>query len=101
MILRCCVANRATALTVAAIMASFLLPLPTLAHAEFATSGQFISNYSYDAMSRLTGFTLGTTNRGYNYYDSQGDLIAESSATGTQFTREYVYLGDIPVAVLQ
>jgi YD repeat-containing protein len=34
------------------------------------------------------------------HYDAQGRLIAESSAAG-QVQKEYVYLGDIPVAVLQ
>jgi hypothetical protein len=34
------------------------------------------------------------------HYDSQGRLIAESSATGT-VQQEYIYLGDIPVAVLK
>ena len=33
-------------------------------------------------------------------YDAQGRLIAESSAAGV-IQKEYIYLGDIPVAVLQ
>ena len=34
------------------------------------------------------------------HYDSQGRLIAESRAGG-QVQKEYIYLGDIPVAVIQ
>jgi YD repeat-containing protein len=34
------------------------------------------------------------------HYDSQGRLIAESGADGSVKT-EYIYLGDIPVAVVQ
>jgi len=34
------------------------------------------------------------------HYDAQGRLIAETSASGT-FRKEYIYLGDIPVAVIQ
>jgi YD repeat-containing protein len=33
------------------------------------------------------------------HYDSQGRLIAESSAAGVT-QKEYVYLGDIPVAIV-
>jgi len=34
------------------------------------------------------------------HYDSQGRLIAETSAAGAT-RKEYIYLGDIPVAVIQ
>ena len=34
------------------------------------------------------------------HYDAQGRLIAESSVSGT-LRKEYIYLGDIPVAVIQ
>jgi hypothetical protein len=34
------------------------------------------------------------------HYDAQGRLIAESSPSG-EIQKEYVYLGDIPVAILQ
>ena len=34
------------------------------------------------------------------HYDTQGRLIAESSPTGT-IQKEYLYLGDIPAAVIQ
>ena len=36
----------------------------------------------------------------FYHYDPSGQLIAESDATGT-ITREYIWLGDIPVAVMQ
>jgi YD repeat-containing protein len=34
------------------------------------------------------------------HYDSQGRLISETSSSGTP-QREYIYLGDTPVAVIQ
>jgi len=34
------------------------------------------------------------------HYDAQGRLIAETSASG-QVQKEYLYLGDTPVAVIQ
>jgi YD repeat-containing protein len=34
------------------------------------------------------------------HYDAQGRLIAETSSTGT-LQKEYLYLGDLPVAVIQ
>jgi YD repeat-containing protein len=34
------------------------------------------------------------------HYDAQGRLISETSASGTP-RREYIYLGDAPVAVIQ
>ena len=34
------------------------------------------------------------------HYDAQGRLIAESGASG-HVRKEYIYLGDIPVAVIQ
>ena len=63
------------------------------------------------------GSVLGTTNYQVNslgqrirksgplgdtvyHYDAQGRLIAESSVSGT-LRKEYIYLGDIPVAVIQ
>ncbi len=35
------------------------------------------------------------------HYDAAGHLIGEGPTGSTQFTREYIYLGDIPVAVMQ
>ena len=34
------------------------------------------------------------------HYDAQGRLIAETGASGT-LQKEYIYLGDLPVAVIQ
>ena len=34
------------------------------------------------------------------HYDAQGRLIAESSVSGA-IQKEYLYLGDLPVAVIQ
>ena len=35
------------------------------------------------------------------HYDTRGHLLDENAPGATQFTREYIYLGDQPVAVLQ
>jgi hypothetical protein len=40
------------------------------------------------------------TDTGY-HYDSGGHLIEEGTTGTSQFSREYIYLGDIPVAVMQ
>jgi RHS repeat-associated protein len=77
-----------------------------------------INSSTYDARGRLASVTTGagTTNYKINFfgqrvrktdlvddrvyhYDNNGKLIAESTAAGT-IQREYVYLGDMPVAVL-
>ena len=78
-----------------------------------------VNTYSYDSRGRMTqamgaaGPTdyqlnaLGQRIRKANaqgdtvyHYDAQGRLIAESSAAGAML-KEYVYLGDIPVAMMQ
>ena len=64
-----------------------------------ATSGIGATTYQVNALGqriRKTN-TLGDT---VFHYDSGGRLIAESSASGT-LTREFIYLGDIPVGVAQ
>jgi YD repeat-containing protein len=77
------------------------------------------NTYAYDARGRLVQAVsvMGTSNYQINslgqrirktnsqgdtvfHYDSQGRLIAESSPSGTTH-KEYIYLGDLPVAVLQ
>ncbi len=78
-----------------------------------------LRQYTYDARSRLIQVTAGTvtTRFAYNslgqrvwkspsnglarifHYDLAGHLIAESSTTG-EVLREYVYLGDMPVAMI-
>jgi hypothetical protein len=35
------------------------------------------------------------------HYDAQGHLIGESATGTSKFAREYIYLGDQPVAVMQ
>ena len=35
------------------------------------------------------------------HYDAQGHLIEENPTGSTQYTREYIWLNDLPVAVLQ
>jgi YD repeat-containing protein len=76
--------------------------------------------FSYDARHRLIQASFGTKSASYGvnalgqrvtktpgsgvatvyHYDSAGHLIAESDAQGNVQT-EYIYLGDIPVAVIQ
>jgi YD repeat-containing protein len=77
------------------------------------------TSFGYDARGRLvqTSNAGGATDYNVNafgqrirktgsqadtvfHYDAQGRLIAESNAAG-QILKEYIYLGDIPVAVLQ
>jgi YD repeat-containing protein len=77
------------------------------------------NTYAYDTRGRLIQSlsVIGTTNYQLNslgqrirktntqgdtvyHYDSQGRLIAESSASSAT-QKEYIYLGDIPVAVIQ
>lgn len=90
--------------------------------ANGATTNDTTRQYSYDARGRLVRATtvadiinyevnaLGLRVRKqvpYNntdtiyHYDAQGHLIAESPTGSTGFTREYIYLGDQPVAVMQ
>lgn len=90
--------------------------------ANGATISDASRQYSYDARGRLIQTTTaqGTINYEVNalglrvrkqvpyantdteyLYDSQGHLIDESATGTTQFMREYIYLGDLPVAVLQ
>ena len=84
-----------------------------------SVTGDGVSSFVYDTRARLTraANSGGSTDYSVNalgqrirksslqadtvfHYDVQGRLIAESSAAG-QVQKEYVYLGDIPVAVLQ
>ena len=66
---------------------------------EKATSSLGVTNYQVNALGqriRKTN-TLGDT---VFHYDTGGRLIAESGPTGT-LKRELIYLGDIPVGVIQ
>ena len=82
-------------------------------------TGDSLNSFTYDPRGRLSQATsaLGTTTYQVNslgqrirktnvqgdtvyHYDAQGRLIAETSASG-QTQKEYIYLGDTPVAVIQ
>jgi YD repeat-containing protein len=84
-----------------------------------STTGDTANTYAYDARGRMVQATgvggtstyqvnsVGQRIRKTNtqgdtiyHYDSQGRLISETSASGTP-QREYIYLGDTPVAVIQ
>jgi YD repeat-containing protein len=84
-----------------------------------STTGDGVNQYAYDARGRmvLSVGALGTTTYQVNalgqrvrktspaedrvfHYDVKGRLIAESEPGGT-VKREYIYMGDIPVAVIQ
>ena len=84
-----------------------------------STTGDSVNTYAYDTRGRMTQAvsSVGTTDYKVNslgqrirktssqgdtvyHYDAQGKLIAESNASGA-VQKEYIYLGDTPVAVLQ
>jgi RHS repeat-associated protein len=86
--------------------------------ANGSTTNDGVNQYAYDTRGRLSQSVgaLGTTNYQINalgqrvrktnptddrifVYDTKGKLIEEASPTGQTLT-EYVYLGDIPVSVL-
>jgi YD repeat-containing protein len=77
------------------------------------------NTFSYDTRGRMTRAvsSLGTTDYTVNavgqrirktnpqgdtiyHYDSQGRLISETTATNGAVRKEYIYLGDIPVAII-
>jgi YD repeat-containing protein len=66
------------------------------------TTAQGVINYEVNALGLRTRKQVPYANSDTLYhYDAQGHLIGESEAGGTRFTREYIYLGDQPVAVMQ
>jgi YD repeat-containing protein len=84
-----------------------------------STTGDTANTYAYDTRGRMVQTTGagGTSSYQLNsvgqrirktntagdtiyHYDAQGRLISETSASGTP-QREYIYLGDTPVAVIQ
>ena len=95
-------------------------PLKNYVHdANGSVSADGANTYAYDARGRLVqaSTVIGTVTYQLNalgqrfrkasalgdtiyHYDSQGRLIAESSPSG-QARKEYIYLGNIPVAVWQ
>ena len=87
--------------------------------ANGSTVADGINTYSYDPRGRMVGAMSGAGETSYRvnalgqrvrktndngdtvfHYDKAGRLIAESDAAGT-FRREYLYLGDIPVGIVQ
>jgi YD repeat-containing protein len=66
------------------------------------TTAQGIINYEVNALGLRVRKQVpyASTDTVY-HYDVQGHLIGESAAGAAQFNREYVYLGDQPVAVMQ
>jgi YD repeat-containing protein len=95
---------------------------PVAQDANGATTSDPGRQYSYDLRGRLLKTTTaqGTINYEVNalglrvrkqvshtgtdttyHYDSQSHLIGESPTGRTAFTKEYIYLGDLPVALLQ
>ena len=64
-----------------------------LAHLGSIASGS--ATYAYDTRGRM----VQSGNTAY-HYDNWGKLIAESSPAGV-VRRELIYLGDIPVGVVQ
>jgi YD repeat-containing protein len=84
-----------------------------------SVTGDSTNIYTYDARGRMTQSqgaigisTYQVSSQGQRvrkngaggdtvfHYDAQGRLIAETSAAGT-LQKEYIYLGDLPVAVIQ
>lgn len=87
--------------------------------ASGSLTGDGQRQFNYDSRGRLTRAILAAANTGYEvnalgqrvrkqnadtdtvfHYDLQGRLIAESAADGSRF-RDYVWLGDLPLAVIQ
>jgi YD repeat-containing protein len=97
-----------------------ITPSRTFVHdANGSTTADGINTYGYDARGRMTQATstIGLTNYQINalgqrvrkwnslgdtifHYDNQGRLIAETDPAGN-LKRELIYLGDIPVGVVQ
>jgi len=65
-----------------------------------ATSVAGTTTYQINALGQRIRKTNSTDDRIF-HYDAKGKLIAESDPGGTVWKREYIYLGDIPAAVLQ
>lgn len=66
------------------------------------TTAQGIINYEVNALGLRVRKQVPYANTDTLYhYDLQGHLIGESPTGTSQFTKEYIYLGDQPVAVMQ
>jgi YD repeat-containing protein len=67
-----------------------------------ATTAQGQINYEVNALGLRVRKQVPYANTDTQYhYDAQGHLIGENPTGTTQFSREYIWLGDIPVAVMQ
>jgi hypothetical protein len=66
---------------------------------QSATSATGTTFYQVNALGQRVRKTNATDDRVF-LYDLQGHLIAETSPTGA-VRREYLYLNDIPLAVIQ
>ena len=98
------------------------VPQSVTQDATGSTTGDPARQYSYDVRGRLVQTTTaqGVVNYAVNalglrvrkqvpyantdtlyHYDLQGHLIGENQNGNTRFTREYIYLGDQPIVVLQ
>jgi YD repeat-containing protein len=64
-----------------------------------AVSAAGATDYKVNAMGQRIRKT-GAQGDTLYHYDTQGRLIAETSATTGAIQKEYIYLGDIPVAVI-
>jgi YD repeat-containing protein len=97
-------------------------PQPITQDAIGATTSDAAHQYAYDVRGRLIQATTAQGQINYEvnalglrirkqvpyantdtqyHYDTQGHLIGENTTGTTQFSREYIWLGDIPVAVMQ
>ena len=67
-----------------------------------STTAQGQINYEVNALGLRVRKQVPYANSDTQYhYDMQGHLIDENSTGTTQFSREYIWLGEIPVAVMQ
>jgi YD repeat-containing protein len=64
-----------------------------------AVSTAGTTGYQVNALGQRVRKTNGSGDTVF-HYDTRGKLIAESDAAGA-LKREYVYLGDIPVALIK
>ena len=66
------------------------------------TTALGVINYEVNALGLRTHKTVPYLHTDTLYhYDAEGHLIGESAVGSAQFTREYIYLGDQPVAVMK
>ncbi|MFZ3017857.1 MAG: hypothetical protein WA056_05315 [Gallionella sp.] len=67
-----------------------------------ATTAEGVINYEVNALGLRVRKQVPYANTDTTYhYDAQGHLIGESPTGSTRYAKEYIYLGDQPVAVMQ